>query len=157
MEQEKQQLALEREPEKLQEKWELQEKKRLLWELEKRKKEECHHQQQEPKKLQEEQEKAKDAAAAAWVSNKCWNVKVDVQDPAGGPKNSYDNYGMDLHSDDSTDDENQPRKPTPAWASGSQLSQAIIRQYYMSPDIDQLFGTIPSQRLEDIFDKSELH
>ncbi|XP_020836033.1 uncharacterized protein LOC110203995 isoform X4 [Phascolarctos cinereus] len=144
MEQEKQQLALEREPEKLQEKWELQEKKRLLWELEKRKKEECHHQQQEPKKLQEEQEKAKDAAAAAW-------------DPAGGPKNSYDNYGMDLHSDDSTDDENQPRKPTPAWASGSQLSQAIIRQYYMSPDIDQLFGTIPSQRLEDIFDKSELH
>ncbi|XP_020836084.2 inner centromere protein-like [Phascolarctos cinereus] len=79
------------------------------------------------------------------------------QDPAGGPKNSYDNYGMDLHSDDSTDDENQPRKPTPAWASGSQLSQAIIRQYYMSPDIDQLFGTIPSPSLEDIFDKSELH
>ncbi|XP_020836032.1 inner centromere protein-like isoform X3 [Phascolarctos cinereus] len=156
MEQEKQQLALEREPEKLQEKWELQEKKRLLWELEKRKKEECHHQQQEPKKLQEEQEKAKDAAAAAW-NLVCSSYEMTPQDPAGGPKNSYDNYGMDLHSDDSTDDENQPRKPTPAWASGSQLSQAIIRQYYMSPDIDQLFGTIPSQRLEDIFDKSELH
>ncbi|NWR56462.1 INCE protein, partial [Bucorvus abyssinicus] len=65
------------------------------------------------------------------------------------------NYGMDLNSDDSTDDESQPRKPVPAWATGIQLSQAVIRQYYNPPDVDALFGVIPSPKLEEIFYKSK--
>ncbi|XP_072193681.1 inner centromere protein isoform X2 [Excalfactoria chinensis] len=71
------------------------------------------------------------------------------------PKINPNNYGMDLNSDDSTDDESQPRKPIPAWASGNQLSQAVIRQYYNPPNVDALFGTIVSPKLEDIFYKSK--
>ncbi|XP_074087410.1 inner centromere protein isoform X2 [Macrotis lagotis] len=152
-------------------------KERLQRELEeKRKREERQRQEQERKKLQEEQEKklqeeqkkAKGATLAApTASNKFLNVTVDVQSPVcnsyemtpqgpkAGPKINPDNYGMDLNSDDSTDDETQPRKPIPSWANGTQLSQAVIRQYYQPPDIDQLFGTILSPRLEDIFNKSK--
>ncbi|XP_054246427.1 inner centromere protein-like [Indicator indicator] len=65
------------------------------------------------------------------------------------------NYGMDLNSDDSTDDENEPRKPVPAWAEGSQLNQAVVHQYYHPVDVDQIFGLILSPRLEDIFGKSK--
>ncbi|XP_043829192.1 inner centromere protein [Dromiciops gliroides] len=182
--QREQQLALEREmerkreQERLQAERERQEKERALRlqkersqrELEeKRKREERLRQEQERKRLQEEQEKkAKEAAASAvGASNKFLNVTVDVQSPVcnsyemtpqgpkGGPKINPDNYGMDLNSDDSTDDETQPRKPIPAWANGTQLSQAVIRQYYQPPDVDQLFGTILSPRLEDIFNKSK--
>ncbi|XP_054246428.1 inner centromere protein [Indicator indicator] len=65
------------------------------------------------------------------------------------------NYGMDLNSDDSTDDESQPRKPIPAWACGEQLTQAVTRQYYNPPNVDEIFGVILSPRLEDIFYKSK--
>ncbi|KFQ89490.1 Inner centromere protein, partial [Phoenicopterus ruber ruber] len=71
------------------------------------------------------------------------------------PKGNENNYGMDLNSDDSTDDENDPRKPVPAWADGSQLNQAILHQYYHPVNVDQLFGLIPVPKLEDIFGKSK--
>ncbi|KAM9372924.1 inner centromere protein-like [Phaethornis superciliosus] len=71
------------------------------------------------------------------------------------PMGNENNYGMDLNSDDSTDDENDPRKPVPAWADGTQLNQAIIHQYYHPINVDQLFGLIPSPKLEDIFGKSK--
>uniref|UniRef100_A0A8C0CSA1 Inner centromere protein n=1 Tax=Balaenoptera musculus TaxID=9771 RepID=A0A8C0CSA1_BALMU len=115
-------------------------------------------------RLQEEQEKkAKEAAAAS----KSLNVTVDVQSPActsyqmtpqghrAPPKINPDNYGMDLNSDDSTDDEAHPRKPIPHWARGTQLSQAIIHQYYHPPNLLELFGTILPLDLEDIFKKSK--
>ncbi|KAH0621054.1 hypothetical protein JD844_022066 [Phrynosoma platyrhinos] len=64
-------------------------------------------------------------------------------------------YGMDLNSDDSTDDENEPRKPIPVWANGLQLNEAVTYQYYNPPDITRLFGLILSPKLEDIFYKSK--
>ncbi|XP_045711337.1 inner centromere protein isoform X2 [Phyllostomus hastatus] len=155
-----------REQERLQAERELQErekalrlqKEKLQRELEEKKKKE---QQQ---RLQEEQEKkAKEAAA----SSRGLNTTVDVQSPActsyqmtpqghrGPPKINPDNYGMDLNSDDSTDDEAHPRKPIPAWARGTQLSQAIIHQYYHPPNVLELFGTILQLDLEDIFKKSK--
>ncbi|XP_042637456.1 inner centromere protein [Orycteropus afer afer] len=138
-------------------------KERLQRELEEKKHKE-EQQRLAEQRLQEEQEKkAKEAAA----SSKGPNVTADVQSPVctsyqmtpqghrGPPKINPDNYGMDLNSDDSTDDEANPRKPIPAWASGTQLSQAIIHQYYHPPNLLELFGTILPLDLEDIFKKSK--
>ncbi|KAF1398980.1 Inner centromere protein, partial [Spheniscus humboldti] len=85
---------------------------------------------------------------------KIWLGSRDSQE-SRSPKVNENNYGMDLNSDDSTDDENEPRKPVPAWADGSQLNQAILHQYYHPVNVDQLFGLIPSPKLEDIFGKSK--
>ncbi|NXP25464.1 INCE protein, partial [Scytalopus superciliaris] len=74
---------------------------------------------------------------------------------SGSPVADENNYGLDLNSDDSTDDESDPRKPVPAWADGAQLHQAILHQYYHPVDVDALFGAIPSPQLEHIFYKSK--
>uniref|UniRef100_A0A8C5EZD1 Inner centromere protein n=1 Tax=Gopherus evgoodei TaxID=1825980 RepID=A0A8C5EZD1_9SAUR len=71
------------------------------------------------------------------------------------PKVNPNNYGLDLNSDDSTDDESQPRKPIPVWASGARLNQAVTYQYYNPPNIETLFGLIISPKLEDIFYKNK--
>uniref|UniRef100_A0A2I3RBJ3 Inner centromere protein n=1 Tax=Pan troglodytes TaxID=9598 RepID=A0A2I3RBJ3_PANTR len=160
-----------REQERLQAERELQErekalrlqKEQLQRELEEKKKKE-EQQRLAERQLQEEQEKkAKEAAGAS----KALNVTVDVQSPActsyqmtpqghrAPPKINPDNYGMDLNSDDSTDDEAHPRKPIPTWARGTPLSQAIIHQYYHPPNLLELFGTILPLDLEDIFKKSK--
>uniref|UniRef100_UPI00358E77B6 inner centromere protein-like isoform X2 n=1 Tax=Myxine glutinosa TaxID=7769 RepID=UPI00358E77B6 len=61
-----------------------------------------------------------------------------------------EDYGMDLKSDDSTDDEGKPRKPIPAWAKGSPLEAAVVRSYYNPPDLDSMF--LPeSLSLEEMF------
>lgn len=160
-----------REQERLQAERELQErekalrlqKERLQRELEEKKKKE-EQQRLAERQLQEEQEKK--AKEAAGVS-KALNVTVDVQSPActsyqmtpqgrrAPPKINPDNYGMDLNSDDSTDDEAHPRKPIPNWARGTPLSQAIIHQYYHPPNLLELFGAILPLDLEDIFKKSK--
>ncbi|NXE56376.1 INCE protein, partial [Casuarius casuarius] len=85
-------------------------------------------------------------------SGGCWGLTAAC---AESPKVNENNYGMDLNSDDSTDDENEPRKPVPAWADGSQLNQAILHQYYHPVNVDQLFGLIASPKLEDIFGKNK--
>ncbi|ETE59903.1 Inner centromere protein, partial [Ophiophagus hannah] len=103
----------------------------------------------------------------AKVANKQLNVTVSIENspiynsypmtPQGPkqPKIDLNNYGMDLNSDDSTDDESQPRKTIPAWASGNQLNQAIMHQYYNPPNTQALFGVVKSPKLEEIFDKSK--
>ncbi|NXK68907.1 INCE protein, partial [Sylvietta virens] len=141
-------------------------KERLRREMEKKEQEqqmlaEKKRQEEEQKKLSEEQ-KAKDSARAPLLESKenspaCNSYEMTPQSrkELKVPVTSSNDYGMDLNSDDSTDDESQPRKPVPAWATGNQLSQAVIRQYYNPPDVDALFGAIPSPRLEHIFYKSK--
>ncbi|XP_050831683.1 inner centromere protein isoform X2 [Serinus canaria] len=141
-------------------------KERLRMETEKKEREqqmlaEKKRQEEEQKKLSEEQ-KAKDSARAPLQENKenspaCNSYEMTPQSrkELKVPLTSSNDYGMDLNSDDSTDDESQPRKPVPAWATGNLLSQAVIRQYYNPPDVDALFGAIPSPKLEDIFYKKK--
>ncbi|XP_057362985.1 inner centromere protein isoform X3 [Manis pentadactyla] len=138
-------------------------KERLQRELEEKKKKEEQQRLAEQRLQEEQQKKAKEAAAAS----KGMNTTMDVQSPActsyqmtpqghrAPPKINPDNYGMDLNSDDSTDDEAQPRKPIPTWARGTQLSHAIIHQYYHPPNLLELFGAILPLDLEDIFKKSK--
>ncbi|NWY70319.1 INCE protein, partial [Erithacus rubecula] len=88
------------------------------------------------------------------LSTSCLGSLKGAQGPESPPVNE-NSYGLDLNSDDSTDDESNPRKPVPAWADGAQLQQAIVHQYYHPVDVDALFGAIPSPRLEHIFYKSK--
>uniref|UniRef100_K7GCT6 Inner centromere protein ARK-binding domain-containing protein n=1 Tax=Pelodiscus sinensis TaxID=13735 RepID=K7GCT6_PELSI len=135
-----------------------------------REKEQLQKEMEEKEKKQEEQRLAEQDKKAANAASNHLNVTVDVENspvcnsyqmtPQGpkGPKPptiNPNNYGMDLNSDDSTDDESQPRKPIPAWANGTQLSQAVIHQYYKPPDVTTLFGAIISPKLEDIFYKNK--
>ncbi|XP_039391882.1 inner centromere protein-like isoform X2 [Mauremys reevesii] len=140
------------------------EKERLQKEMEENEKK-----RQEEQRLAELERQEQEKKAAAATSNHL-NVTMDVENspvcnsyqmtPQGpkGPKPptiNPNNYGMDLNSDDSTDDESQPRKPIPAWANGTQLSQAVIHQYYNPPDVATLFGAIISPKLENIFYKNK--
>ncbi|NXL06144.1 INCE protein, partial [Mesembrinibis cayennensis] len=140
-------------------------KEQLHNEMEKKQEEqrlvEMKRQEQEQKKLPEEQ-KAKDIAQTQHLENKenspacnSYQMTPQAQKEPKPPATNPDNYGLDLNSDDSTDDESQPRKPVPAWATGNQLSQAVVRQYYNPPNIDAIFGAIASPKLEDIFYKSK--
>ncbi|XP_021107495.1 inner centromere protein isoform X3 [Heterocephalus glaber] len=163
---EQQEQERRREQERLQADRELQEREKALQlhrELEKKAQEE--QQRLAEQRLQEEQEqKAREAAAASKALNvtvespACTSYQMTPQGHRRPPKinpDNYCNYGMDLNSDDSTDDEAQPRKPIPAWARGTQLSQAIVHQYYHPPSLAELFGTIAPLDLEDIFKKSK--
>ncbi|NWH52715.1 INCE protein, partial [Fregata magnificens] len=141
-------------------------KEQLRKEMEKKEQEEqrlaeMKRQEHEQKKLPEEQ-KAKDIAQTQHLENKenspacnSYQMTPQAQKEPKPPTINPNNYGLDLNSDDSTDDESQPRKPIPAWATGNQLSQAVIRQYYNPPNVDALFGVIASPKLEDIFYKSK--
>ncbi|NXA18372.1 INCE protein, partial [Ibidorhyncha struthersii] len=122
---------------------------------------EMKRQEQEQKKLPEDQ-KAKDRAKTQHLENKenapacnSYQMTPQAQRDPKPPLTNPDNYGMDLNSDDSTDDENEPRKPVPAWATGNQFTQAVMHQYYNPPKVDTLFGAIASPKLEDIFYKSK--
>uniref|UniRef100_K7GCR3 Inner centromere protein ARK-binding domain-containing protein n=1 Tax=Pelodiscus sinensis TaxID=13735 RepID=K7GCR3_PELSI len=146
------------------------EKEQLQKEMEEKEKKQAVERVLLAMERQEEQRLAEQDKKAANAASNHLNVTVDVENspvcnsyqmtPQGpkGPKPptiNPNNYGMDLNSDDSTDDESQPRKPIPAWANGTQLSQAVIHQYYKPPDVTTLFGAIISPKLEDIFYKNK--
>ncbi|KAG6923575.1 inner centromere protein antigens 135/155kDa [Chelydra serpentina] len=135
-------------------------------EEENQKKEEQNPEEQERQQPQEN--KTKPPVSVAIVPSKWLNITVEKSPVSGSyqgpplgskeprfPKVNPNNYGLDLNSDDSTDDESQPRKPIPVWATGAQLNQAVTYQYYNPPNIDSLFGLIISPKLEDIFYKNK--
>ncbi|KAM6392646.1 inner centromere protein-like [Pluvialis apricaria] len=122
---------------------------------------------QEPRQQLREEKKIKQpealtAASGTWqnktvknpISPSC-SVTPKGTKESRSPKVNENDYGMDLNSDDSTDDENEPRKPVPAWADGSQLNETISHQYHFLMDVDEIFGLIPKPKLEDIFGKSK--
>uniref|UniRef100_A0A670XSC8 Inner centromere protein n=1 Tax=Pseudonaja textilis TaxID=8673 RepID=A0A670XSC8_PSETE len=126
--------------------------------------EERRHKELMQKKREEEQERARkiaeqhqaELAREKELSNSpIYNSYPMTPQGPKQPKIDLNDYGMDLNSDDSTDDESQPRKTIPAWASGNQLSQAIMHQYYNPPNTQALFGVVKSPKLEEIFDKSK--
>ncbi|XP_034979091.1 inner centromere protein [Zootoca vivipara] len=137
------------------------EKERLKKDLE-----EKERKLQEQRQQDEKREKAASEAEAK-ASSKQLNTTVVIENSTScnsypmtpqGPKQlkiDVNNYGMDLNSDDSTDDESQPRKPIPAWATENLLNQAIIHQYYKPVDTTALFGVVKSPKLEEIFKKSK--
>ncbi|KAL2093180.1 hypothetical protein ACEWY4_010492 [Coilia grayii] len=98
--------------------------------------------------------------------NTAMNVTIDIEKspqsyeitPKGKKITTLVNpedYGMDQNSDDSTDDESAPKKPIPSWAEGSQLQQAIMKQYYDPVDLLSYFGHVEMPKLETIFNKSK--
>ncbi|XP_033917444.1 inner centromere protein A-like isoform X1 [Melopsittacus undulatus] len=126
------------------------------------------HRKQEEAALQrpgERKLRQPEAAAAAAGTGQRKVLKKSISAPylkplkgtgqSSHPKVSEDNYGMDQNSDDATDDENDPRKPVPAWADGPRLKQDIMHQYYHPVNTDQLFGLISGLRLDEIFGKSK--
>uniref|UniRef100_UPI00398F5626 inner centromere protein A-like isoform X2 n=1 Tax=Pristiophorus japonicus TaxID=55135 RepID=UPI00398F5626 len=148
------------------------ERQRLEKERTRKEQERLEHERQEnEKRLREDEERKwkeeQDRKAEKEVTSKnILNVTVEVHhSPAPEsyamtpklklPKVNLDNYGMDLNSDDSTDDEGAPRKPIPAWAGGKELQQMLTKQYYHPLDLDKFFGVIQPPNLETIFGKSK--
>ncbi|XP_040464497.1 inner centromere protein isoform X3 [Falco naumanni] len=142
------QLAAERELERK------KEQERIQAEKLREKQEKAAHLQKEVLAAKEQLPKEMEKKENSPVCTSYQMTPQAQKNPKPPPVNP-DNYGMDLNSDDSTDDESQPRKPIPAWATGNQLSQAVMHQYYNPPDVDALFGVIASPKLEDIFYKSK--
>ncbi|XP_070622610.1 inner centromere protein [Erythrolamprus reginae] len=180
-EQHKAELERQRELEKKQEqekiqaqrKHEQQEKEkaaRLQVEQAAKEKERLRKEIEEKERKLQEQRKQEDELLKTTLearAKKQLNVTVDIENSSicnsypmtpqshKQPKIDVNDYGMDLNSDDSTDDESHPRKTIPIWASGNQLCEAIRHQYYNPPNYVALFGVVKSPKLEEIFNKSK--
>jgi len=56
------------------------------------------------------------------------------------PSKNEDDYGLDdLNSEEDTDDDENPKKQVPKWADGALLRTALLKQSYMTPDLDLIF------------------
>ncbi|XP_058859047.1 inner centromere protein A isoform X1 [Acipenser ruthenus] len=104
---------------------------------------------------------AKEKQVAVNIVNVTINIEKSPQSyqmtPKGGNMQNLgtDDYGMDLNSDDSTDDEGEPKKPLPSWAEGKRLNQAVMHQYYNPIDLERCFRKVLPIKLEEIFCKSK--
>lgn len=73
--------------------------------------------------------------------------------PKGGSCNNYDI--TELKSDDSTDEEDGPRKPIPKWAQGPELKISLLKQFYNPPNLDEIFLPIELPDLNELFVKKK--
>ncbi|XP_071974125.1 inner centromere protein [Engystomops pustulosus] len=155
--QEREQQRREAEERKRKEQQERLEQERLRKEME-AKKLEAQRQQEEQERMAKEKQNALPLNVTVDLGNSPACESYEMTPKGYKPpsvKINADDYGMDLNSDDSTDDESKPRKPIPAWASGNQLAQAMCQQYYHPIDVDKFYGIIDSPKLEDMFYKSK--
>lgn len=68
------------------------------------------------------------------------------------PNKDKENYDIeDLDSGDETDDDDQPRKEVPGWATPLSMAKLIERQHSIHPNGDALFGTIAILKLDSVF------
>lgn len=71
-------------------------------------------------------------------------------------RGSYNNYDItELKSDDSTDEEDGPRKPIPKWAQGPELKISLLKQFYNPPNLDEIFLPIELPDLNELFVKKK--
>ncbi|KAK7107005.1 inner centromere protein-like [Littorina saxatilis] len=69
-------------------------------------------------------------------------------------KASMENYDIaDMRSDDSTDDDEAPRKKIPSWAQGANLKASLINQAYHPPDLNSIFPSIAPPDLNEMFER----
>ncbi|XP_033739794.1 inner centromere protein A-like [Pecten maximus] len=69
---------------------------------------------------------------------------------------NHDNYDItDMKSDDSTDDDEKPRRKIPSWALGPNLKALLINQHYHPPELQNLFGPIDPPDLNQLFNKKK--
>ncbi|XP_033101621.1 inner centromere protein A-like [Anneissia japonica] len=65
-----------------------------------------------------------------------------------------ENYCIDdINSEDSTDDEERPRKKVPSWAQGAALRSHLIHQIRFPINLDKIFGPIEPPDLTKVFQK----
>jgi len=78
------------------------------------------------------------------------NSKIEMPKKRLHRRSNYRNYDIDdLNSDDSTDDEDEPKKKIPAWAKGKLLASAAREQLSMDPD--QIFSSVDISDLSNVF------
>ncbi|OWF52959.1 inner centromere protein A-like [Mizuhopecten yessoensis] len=76
--------------------------------------------------------------------------------PVRKPSWNSENYDItDMKSDDSTDDDERPRRKIPAWALGPNLKASLINQHYHPPQLEELFGPIDPPDLNQFFNKKK--
>ena len=101
-------------------------------------------------------EEQKQAAQNKKVTSSCDSYEMTPPPVKTRKPASQENYNIaDLNSDDSTDDEDNPRKKIPAWARPPALTAAIFKQEYSNIDVNSIFDNVPAPKLEEIFTQSK--